>query len=145
MTLYLDTSALVKLYAEEAGSESVRQAVAESDLIATSLISYVETRSALARKGGRGEIARTALVRTRDEFERDWAKLHRLPVDDIAVRRAGNLAEEYALRALDALHLAAAESLQIVLRARVTFACFDDALSRAAEMRGLELLLGNRN
>ena len=54
MILYLDTSALVKLYAEEAGSKIVRQAVADANLIITSPLSYAETRSALDRKGRSG-------------------------------------------------------------------------------------------
>lgn len=140
MILYLDTSALVKLYAEEAGSEIVRRAVAATDLVATSLISYAEARSALARKCRSGEIARAALKRLRQEFERDWARLHVLPVDQALVLKAGDLTEEHALRALDALHLATADSLQAVLRAAVTFACFDGALNGAAKIRGLELL-----
>ena len=140
MILYLDTSALVKLYAEEAGSQVVRRAVAASDLIATSLLSYAEARSALARKCRGGEIARAALNRLRQEFERDWARLHVLPVDEVLVRKAGDLTEEYALRALDALHLATADNLQAVLRAAVTLACFDGALNGAAKKRGLELL-----
>jgi predicted nucleic acid-binding protein len=140
LILYLDTSALVKLYAEEPGSEVVRRAVAGSDLIATSLISYAEARSALARKCRGGEITRAALKRLKQEFERDWARLHVLPVDQTLVLKAGDLTEAHALRALDALHLATADSLQAVLRATVTFACFDGALNGAAKIRGLELL-----
>jgi uncharacterized protein len=140
LTLYLDTSALVKLYAQEAGTDVVRQALAESHLIATSQISYVEARSALARKERSGEITRNDLRRWRREFERDWIRLHRLPVGEVLIRKAGNLAETHALRALDALHLATAGSLQDVLGVVVTFACFDGALNDAAEACGLELL-----
>jgi uncharacterized protein len=129
LILYLDPSALVKLHAEEAHSAVVRRAVAASDLIATSLMSYAEARSALARKCRGGEIARAALNRVRQEFERDWARLHVLPVDEPLVRKAGDLTEEHALRAVDALHLATADDLQAMLRAAVTFVCFDDALN----------------
>jgi len=145
LILYLDTSALVKLYAEEEGSDLVRQAVAGSDLIATSLMSYVETRSALARKGRSREISRAILTRCRREFDRDWVRLHRLAVDEALVRKAGELAEERALRALDALHLATAESLQAALGDAVTFACFDALLNGAAEARGLALLSRNQS
>ena len=141
MILYLDTSALVKLYAEEAGSGLVRQGVRDSDLIATSLVAYAEARSALARKSRSREISRPALTQCKKEFERDWLRLHRLPIDETLIRKAGQLAEEYALRALDALHLATADSLQIALRDAVTFACFDGALNKAAEARGLALLV----
>ena len=66
--------------------------------------------------------------------------MHRLPVDEPLVRKAGELAEEHGLRALDALHLATADSLQAALRDAVTFACFDDALNGAAGARGFALL-----
>jgi predicted nucleic acid-binding protein len=60
------------------------------------------------------------------------------------VRKAGDLCEEHALRAYDALHLATADSLKAILRTAVTFACFDGALNEAAEMRGLERLTLSR-
>jgi uncharacterized protein len=141
LILYLDTSALVKLYAEEDGSSLVRQGVRDSDLIATSLVAYAEARSALARNSRSREISRPALTQCKREFERDWLRLHRLPIDETLIRKAGQLAEEHALRALDALHLATADSLQIALRDAVTFACFDDALNGAAETHGLALLV----
>lgn len=140
MILYLDTSALVKLYAEEDGSDLVRQGVRDSDLIATSLVAYAETRSALARKSRSREISRAAFTTCKREFDRDWPRLQRLPVDELLVRKAGEFAEQHALRALDALHLASADSLQAALRDQVTFACFDDALNGAAEARGFELI-----
>jgi uncharacterized protein len=145
LILYLDTSALVKLYADEPGSAVVRRTVADSELVATSIVTYAEGRAALARKERMGETTRAVLNRCKREFERDWTRLHRLPVDELLVRKAAELAEEHALRAFDAIHLAAAESLQVVLRIAVTFACFDGALNEAAGARGLELLVPGRS
>ena len=145
MILYLDTSALVKLYAEEAGSKIVRQAVADANLIVTILLSYAETRSALGRKRRSGEIGAADLKKCKQEFDRDWMRLHRLPIDEALVRKAGELCEEHALRAFDALHLAAADSLQAALRTTVTFACFDGPLNGAARARGLEPLRQTMN
>ena len=48
MTLYLDTSSLVKLYVAEAESESVRRLVDDADIVATAAIAYPEARAALA-------------------------------------------------------------------------------------------------
>ena len=50
MILYFDTSALIKMYTDEAGAEITRAAEAEAELKATSLITYAEMRSALARR-----------------------------------------------------------------------------------------------
>lgn len=142
MILYLDTSALVKLYAREPGSVEVSEAVAGSDMVATSLVAYVEARSAFARKHRLGEIDDSTLRRHKSEFERDWVRLHRLPIDATTVRRAGGLAEQYGLRGYDALHLATADLVQAATRSVVSFACFDDALNRAAARLGMKLLAG---
>ena len=49
-TLYLDTSALVKLYVEEEGRETVFEAVEGADRVATSTVAYAESRAAFDRK-----------------------------------------------------------------------------------------------
>lgn len=74
----------------------------------------------------------------KQEFERDWLRLVRLPIDEVSVLKAGDLCEEHALRAFDALHLAAAETLMYLIGAAVTFACFDSALNLAARSRGFQ-------
>ena len=142
MILYLDTSALVKLYAREVGSAEVKRAVARADLVATSLVAYVEARSAFARKHRLADIDDAALKRHKHEFEQGWNRLDRLPVDATTIRRAGDLAEQYRLRAYDAVHLATVELLQEAVRSAVGFACFDDALNRAATKLGLTIAAG---
>ena len=54
MTVYLDTSSLVKLFLEESGSDQVRALVADATAIATSVVAYAETRAALARRRRNG-------------------------------------------------------------------------------------------
>jgi len=49
MMLYLDTSALVKLYVDEPMSRDLAIAVDEAEAIATSLLAYAEARAAFAR------------------------------------------------------------------------------------------------
>ena len=50
MILYLDTSALVKLYTDEISSGLVRSAANQARVVACHDIGYVEARAALARK-----------------------------------------------------------------------------------------------
>jgi uncharacterized protein with PIN domain len=57
LILYLDTSAVVKLFIDEIGSRQIRDAVAAADGLASSLISYTEARAAFARKHRLGEIS----------------------------------------------------------------------------------------
>jgi antitoxin (DNA-binding transcriptional repressor) of toxin-antitoxin stability system len=54
VTLYLDTSALVKLYVDEEGALAVRHAVDQAELVATSAIAYAEARAAFARRHWEG-------------------------------------------------------------------------------------------
>ena len=54
MTLYLDTSSLVKLYVEEVGSQDVRDLVTEAAVVTTLVVAY--PRCAL-RWPGFGEAA----------------------------------------------------------------------------------------
>jgi predicted nucleic acid-binding protein len=138
--LYLDTSALVKLYAQEVGSSEVKRAVARADLVATSLVAYVEARSAFARKYRLADIDEAALKRHKDEFEQGWNRLDRLPVDVTTIRRAGDLAEQYRLKAYDAIHLATVDLMEVTVRSSIRFACFDDALNRAAARLGFMLI-----
>ena len=50
MTLYLDTSSLVKLYINEPGTDAVRKLVDEATIVVTSGLAYPETRASLARR-----------------------------------------------------------------------------------------------
>jgi predicted nucleic acid-binding protein len=136
--LYLDTSALVKLYIDEPGRERVEIAVRDAERTATARVTYTEARAAFARQ--RRERAVTGrdlrmLVRALDE---DWASLTIVEVTEALVRAAGNLAERHALRAYDALQLAAAVQLHAE-GGTVAFCSFDARLSRAAQRQHLAL------
>jgi uncharacterized protein with PIN domain len=49
LILYLDTSALVKVFVDEEGRKLVVNAVEESSRIATAMVSYAEARATFAR------------------------------------------------------------------------------------------------
>lgn len=113
MILYLDTSALVKLYAEESGSDEVREVVKEARATAVSEICYVEARSALARREREGSLSEQehdlAVEQLRHDFEEVYVL--RLVTGGI-VSLAGELTRRHALRAYDAVHLATALDLR---------------------------------
>ena len=58
MILYLDTSALVKLYIEESGSQEVKKALEEARIVSTSRVAYVEARAGIAMKYREGELSK---------------------------------------------------------------------------------------
>jgi predicted nucleic acid-binding protein len=109
LILYLDTSALVKLYAEEEGTETVERAVDEAEAVATSVVAYAEARAALARKLREGAFSSEEHREAVEALDEDWEALDTPEATDDLVRRAGGLAEEHALRGFDAaIHLASA-------------------------------------
>lgn len=141
MILYLDSSALVKLFVVEAHSERVRQAMSRARLTATHAIAYVEACATFARVShARGDDA--LLPALRRNLDVQWAAWEILNVTEPLIRRGADLAGRYGLRGYDSIHLAAAESTFEVFRNHVPFhfAVFDGQLSEAAKQAGIPLL-----
>ena len=138
--MYLDTSAVVKLYTEEVGSLDVDRVISDAKTLATSVITYVETRSALTRKHRIAEFDTATFNRHKRNFETDWNRFERLAIDLATIRRAGELTEQFGLKAHDAMHLASAEGFRAAAGSSVTFVCFDNALNRAAAQLGMNLI-----
>ena len=132
MTLYLDTSSLVKLYVAEPESESVRRLVEDADIVATAAIAYPEARAALARRRREGDLQARAFAAAKRALDNDWPRYLAVDVTAALCREAGALAERHGLRGYDSVHLAAC--LQVARaagKAAVRFSCFDDRLTRA--------------
>ena len=136
MILYLDTSALVKLYVEEAGTAAVVSRVEDAEAVATARVSYAEARAALARHRREGALSPTELRRAVRELDREWGMYNVVDLNDPLVRRAGALAERHALRGYDAVQLAAALDLRAA-GSEVSFLSFDARLNRAARRERL--------
>jgi predicted nucleic acid-binding protein len=134
VTLYLDTSSLVKLYVEETGSDDVRGLVAESVVVSTSIVAYPETRAALARLRRTRDLSPATFAAAKRSFERQWRSFFTLDVTQQVNHEAGELAERYALRGFDALHLASfAEIARKAGPATTRFSSFDDRLNEASQ------------
>ena len=137
MTVYLDTSNLVKLYVDEPDSEAVQQSVAEADVVATSVLAYAEARAAFARRRREKLMtpkeARSAL----QQLDADWPRFLVIVLGDELARAAGRLADVHGVRGCDAVHLASFEALLARCDdADVRFSCADDRLTRAARSLG---------
>lgn len=140
MRLYLDTSALVKLYVDEEGSPLVRSAVDRAGLVATSAIAYVEARAACVRRRYEGGLSTTNYRRIIRDLDTDWDRYLVVQMTDPLIREGARLAEVYRLRAYDAVHVAAATTVSLRLAEAVVFASWDLDQARAAKAEGLELL-----
>jgi len=133
--LYLDTSALVKQYVEEAQSEQVREWMASADAAATSIASYPEARAALAAARRDGRINARGLARAVADLDQDWRDLAVYNLGEELARAAGELAQRHRLRGYDSVHLATfLHVCQLSPSMDVRFGCFDAPLVRAAAL-----------
>jgi predicted nucleic acid-binding protein len=133
VTLYLDTSSLVKLYVAEPGSDAVRARVGRATVVATSIVAYPEARAAMARRRRERALRPAAFASARGNFEDDWPKYLAVQATEALCRAAGDLAERYALPGYDSVHLAS--FLEVAREAGVAdteFSSFDDHLNDAA-------------
>jgi hypothetical protein len=144
MTIYyLDSSAVVKRYAAEAGSEAIRAICTDAkNALFLSKLSLVEVSSAFARRARGGGISDEDRQSYLDLFIGDCARDYALiPADRRAINRAVGLAQAYALRGYDALQLACALVAGDLLRAAgaepVQYLSADDELLAAAAAEGL--------
>lgn len=139
MNHYFDTSAIVKLYLEERGSDLLREVLAGGDPLVTSALAYVETRAAFARQHREGRLTKADVRGVVEDLEDDWGEWVRLDLTDGVARRGGALAERHALRGADAVHLASAITYGEAATDPVTFWSDDLRLVRAARREGLRI------
>jgi predicted nucleic acid-binding protein len=135
--LYLDTSALVKRYVQEAQSDRVARLLEGEVLAGTVILAQAEMASALSKAVRLGWLSTAEAGRAWQDFLSHWAFYVRLPVTGALTRRAADLSWRYGLRAYDAVHLAGALTWSEMLGAGILFVSFDQQLVRAAEQEGL--------
>lgn len=137
MIVYLDSSALVKRYVVERGSEGVEQLVPEAEALGTALVSRAEVVAALGKAIRVGALDAEEALQARETFEEEWPDLVRLAISERVVERAAEAAWDHSLRGYDALHLAAANTWKDLLQRPVALATFDRRLWQAAGDEGL--------
>lgn len=140
MILYVDTSALVKLYVREPGSAALRAHAAKAGALATSVVAYAEIRAAFARLKQSGGSSDAMHQQRLQQLGRDWEALLRVELAPDVLRSAGDLAEIYGLRGFDSIHLASALWLKARVSEPVDFAVFDQRLAAAAFKAGLSVV-----
>jgi len=136
LILVLDTSALVKIYISEPGSERMRAVVSQGDPKVASVLAFAEMHATFARRRREELLLPAELEQIRSGFGDDWERLTQIPVGEAVLRLVPGLCERHPLRGADAVHLASAlllreEGLEVV------FACSDHNLLEAAAAEGL--------
>lgn len=134
MITYVDTSSLLKLVIDEDGSERAELIWDTADSLVSVALVVVEGRAALAAAQRGGRLDTRQHRRARDEFAALVEELTIVEVTEELISDAADLAEDEALRGYDAVHLAAALTVEATV---LTSA--DTAMCDAAERRGLHV------
>jgi predicted nucleic acid-binding protein len=142
---YVDASALVKRYADEAGSTWIRQITdpQAQHTILLAEITLAEVAAALAAKSrAPGGITQEQRDRILSRFLQDCAEhFVLLPVDRPVIDRAVDLTQRHRLRGYDAIQqttaLVASETVQSQNLPAPTFVAADNDLLTAATSEGL--------
>lgn len=138
MTLVLDTSALVKLYLDEPGSQSIQERVAKTT-VALSHLAYGEVYATFARRLRENLLNDNEHDAVCTAFEEDWTAVLRIPLSAEVLAHVPPLCRRHPLRGADALHLASAMML-VEREIDVTFASSDRRQLEAAATEGLATL-----
>lgn len=131
MTLYVESSALLKRYLDEHDSPAAVDLMATDPVLVTCRVTEVEVRRNLTRL-----LQGDDLTAARRQFARDLDAFALVAVDATTCNEAARVAEATLCRSLDALHVAAA------LRAgpATTFLTFDQRQAQAARSAGLAVV-----
>ncbi len=143
MTVFADSSALVKLYADEDGHQAIR----ELDNLVVAQIARVEVPAAIWRKTRAGQLGAVSAAALIAEFEADYfgtgeelPRFASIELGPSLLDDAAALSATRGLRASDAVQLAAARVAAAADSTCGRFAAFDRGLRTAAAAEGFALI-----
>ena len=134
MTLYFDTSALVKLFVDEDGPKQPGACGTLLTLSRPAGSPIRRTRAALAGAERVGRLSAPSHRTAKAILEDLWSQLRVIEMGEGVARSAGELAERWSLQRYDAVHLASALEIQ---DPELILATWDGDLSRAARLAGV--------
>ena len=132
MTAYVDSSALLKRYLIEPGSDRVHALLASMDEVVLSRVSIVEVRRGLSRIDSAVERGIAKGI-----FDNDVRSCVIIECDAAVADHAADIAEAHQARSLDAIHIASAVR---ALGVGGTFITSDVRQSKAAQAMGLQVI-----
>jgi len=135
---YFDTSALVKRYVRESGSDRVRRLL-HSRAVVSSAVIHVEAVSSVRRRLREGRLSSRSAGRILQRIEEDVAFWWLAPVSEQVLSKARSLILGSAARTLDAIHVASA-SLLVGEGLTMPFVTADRRQAEVAGVAGLEVI-----
>ena len=142
MILYTDTSALVKKYIFEAGSDEVIMFFDQNPTIGTTTITRIEMAAAISKSMRYKWVGENDANVAWNVFQSHWPSYNRLPVSETIIEHAISLVWRHSLRTNDSLQLSRALAWQEMVGEEVVFVCFNQQLLEAAKLEGLHIWSG---
>ena len=140
---YLDTSALVKLYVREPGTERLVELADNptDNRLCVLAITPVEVRSAVRRRERAGDLDPKDAEQILDRLQKHMeTRFVQQALNEIVLNGALEMIDRYALRAFDAVQLSGCLTLKTVEAESPTFVCSDQQLLAAARSELLAVL-----
>ena len=142
-SFYFDTSALVKLYVAEEGSDEVLSIAEdpERNRLVVLDLSRIEFRSAVRQRQRDGDIDEADAAAMIKRFDQDGVAAYVVqPLSAQVMQEAARLLDKHSLKAQDALQLAGCLVACASVPPPVTFVCADGELCASARSEGFRVL-----
>ncbi len=152
--LYLDSSALVKHYIREIGTENINARLRREEGVGspafTSVLSYAEVHATIRQRLEGNFLSEKEASQLHDEFDADWLlTITHVELTHDVLGTIRDVLKKVHLKSADAVHLSSALWLQDTLKigkrfgpnltGPIVFACSDLQLNKAATHFGLEV------
>lgn len=137
---YFDTSALIKAFLVEVGTEKAKQLLLRGGLAATATITFAEMYSGFSRKKREGGLSVSQYHAVCGEFESYWPSCLQIELTSEILTLSRDLIKRHPLRAFDAIHLASALRVNKEMMEPVTLIAADERLLQATKAEDLTSL-----
>jgi predicted nucleic acid-binding protein len=135
--IYIDTSAYLKIFLKEKGSDKVRKLVKENRLLVSAILTS-ECFSAFSRRRQGKEIDDKTFDRLVNRVKKDLPYLEIVRLTDDVLRRTEEILLQSTVRTLDAVHIASALLFQESTGIYLTFVTSDKKQAEFAHDKGLK-------
>ena len=115
MKIFFDTSAWVKRYVEESGSDEVELICQQADDVILSILCVPETISTFSRLLREKKLTKSMFSELKHIFAEEIEDVKFINITPDVINKSAELLQNYFLRTLDALHIACALNTQIDL------------------------------
>jgi predicted nucleic acid-binding protein len=137
--IYFDSSALVKRYVEEQGSDKVNALFEEKPIATASRLAYPEILAAITRRHKAGDIETGAFERIKTAFQADWTCFVVIEIHKEVIQFIDEVIAKHALKGAGSIHLSTALWLRKATKGDIVFVASDLELLKAAKAENLRI------